>query len=285
MGFPFVIGGVSVSSGGGGDVGPYIEPTVFSPTEDYVMPGLDPTVRTAAVAQGYVDIEGPGYASGTAIMRRSVATFDNQATAGRLNTCLFEGWNYNPGGAQIDPTQGSIGWGIENSYNPSGSNVWGEYHNRFTRPGGNEQRPWTFYGQWSDGYIGAGINASIFNVNYQIGSASPVTTVAFGSNQVILPNGVVLYSNWNNQAPFLQLNAAGNAYYRLPYWFDDVCYLGSTGSAFRPTYLFPWLDARTSAAAGTPASGAYLYWDSTLGDIAIKTTDGSRYTLNKTLAP
>lgn len=291
---PGVQGPTGAAVGDGGQSLSYADDGTATFSEGPVaFPGLDPTDRTERSSDGWVSIFAPGYAAGAVELRRQVAVYEaNQATAGTRNSCLFEGWNYAAGSAQIDATLGSIGWGIEHSYNPQGSQVWSEYHCRFTPPGGGaEYRPISFYGEWTPtpGTTGLSLFGSTVSIGYMAagtGVRTPIFT--FGPSACSVTDGATFYFLTKpGGTPYKQLNSAGDAYLNLPCWapvggFMDIVVAGFD-PAF-PTLWRPlqaqefWQRPRVFSDVPTPPDGAIQYWDSATGQPLWKKADGTAVT-------
>ena len=243
-------------------------------------PGIDPTVRTAVTAAGSRSVYGPGQNAGeTATWREVIASFTNNRDSNTVNTCIFRGFNYGAGAAQIDGSKGSVGSGEENSYQPlSPAETWCEWHNRGTAPGGVERRFFSGYVSWETGRTGLTITVTNFGLEYQPLVGSPTQMLSFVNGGSINLNVPFIYATTSSPVIY-QLENGSGYYIYLPYvatnneiirgWNPNQSRIPigrERGIHFDPT---------APADIPTPATGATLFFSSATSAWASKDSSGT----------
>lgn len=254
----------------------------FGSDTKIALPGVDPSDRTARISNGRMDWVAPALANGEVIFRRQFGTFDNQATPGLLNSTMEEGWNYQSGGSQIDPSLGSIGQAYEASYNPKNDTIFSEWRIQTTMPGGKPQRPFEFVMQWSNGAVFAGVHGASVGIGYRGPNGQPTV------DNISIGNGTVEFSNaaFVNPLPgvsyYRQRNTDGTAFVELPY----LDHLPSIGDVIRCGYDpgagverpfragSYWLPSQSAANVPTPPDGRVMFWDAGTDSLALKGPTG-----------
>jgi hypothetical protein len=244
------------------------------------MPGCDSTDRSARGSNGYQSWSGPGYSTGSVEMRKQIGVFDNNFTAGTVNTCMIEGGNLEIGAQKIDPSRGGVGWGYENSYNPSSTTVQTEQHLRHVPAVDSAERR-TFSSSCINGtgettmFIGAGT----VNLYHFANDGTSTQMITWASNSAVAFPKPGHCSTTDNP-PFLQLNHAQSAFIPMGYWNSSNQYvLGedySLGSTWRPVKMVQhYMPPAAFSDVPTPADGAIFYWDSAAGKPLWKLSNGS----------